>query len=93
MTIVMMTELPGADASMVEAMKQAGVLKAMAGFRGFGGHWSGATGSSYRVIEVWDSREDWPAWYDSHIQPNVPPGAEPNPPELFELNHQIKPAD
>lgn len=91
MAVVMVTEVPGADAGMVEGMRQAGVVEAMEAAPGFGGHWSGATGSGYRVIELWDSREDWQAWYDSHIVPNLPPGAEPNEPEFFELNLEVKP--
>jgi heme-degrading monooxygenase HmoA len=92
MAVVMVTEVPGADAGMVEGMRQAGVLDAMAGSKGFRGHWSGTTSSGYRVIEVWDSRDDWQAWYEGHIVPNLPPGAEPNPPEFFELNLEVKPS-
>jgi len=51
MAVVMITEVPGADAGMVEGMRQAGVVEAMETAPGFRGHWSGATGSAYRVIE------------------------------------------
>ena len=91
MAIVMVTEVPGADAGMVDGMKQAGIVEAMESAEGFGGHWSGPTRSGYRVIEVWERREDWEAWFDGHVKPNLPPGAQPNEPEFFELNLEVKP--
>ena len=92
MAVVMVTELPGVDATFADGMRQAGVVDALQAARGFRGHWSGATGSGYRVIELWDSREDYQAWYDGNIAPNLPPGIEPTPPELFEAHFEIKPS-
>lgn len=92
MAIVMITEVPGADTEFAEGMRQAGVVDAIRAARGFRGHWSGATNTGYRVIELWDSREDYREWYDGTIAPNLPPGVEPTPPELFDLNFEIKPA-
>ena len=59
--------------------------------KGFRGHWSGATGSDYRVIEQWDSREDFQAWYDGQIVPKLPPGVEVTPPAVFDLHFEIVP--
>jgi hypothetical protein len=92
MAIVMMTEVPGADAALAEGMRQAGVVDALEAARGFRGHWSGAASSGYRVIELWDSREDCQAFFDGNVAPNFPPGIEPTPLEFFELNFEIKPA-
>jgi len=92
MTVVMITEVPGADAAFAEGMRQAGVVDALPAARGFHGHWSGAAGSGYRVIELWDSREDCQAFADGNIAPNLPPGGELPPMEFFELNFEIKPA-
>lgn len=92
MPIVMMTEVPGADAAFAEGMRQAGVVDALQTARGFRGHWSGAASSGYRVIEVWDSREDCQAFADGNIAPNLPPGSELPPMEFFELNFEIKAA-
>lgn len=91
MAIVMMTEVPGADAAFAEGMRQAGVLDALQAARGFRGHWSGATSSGYRVIELWDSREDCQAFADGKIAPKLPPGSALPPLEFFELNFEIKP--
>jgi hypothetical protein len=90
--IVMMTEMPGADAAFAEGMRHNGVLDALQAARGFRGHWSGATGSGYRVFELWDSREDCQAFADANFAPNLPPGFELPPLEFFELNFEVKPA-
>jgi heme-degrading monooxygenase HmoA len=69
--VVMIQEVP-ADAGLVEGMRQAGVVDALPNTPGFRGHWSGATPSGYRVIELWGSREAFQAWFDGHIAPNLP---------------------
>ncbi len=92
MAIVVTTDVPGADTAFAEGMRRTGVVDALPATHGFRGHWSGATGSGYRVIELWDSRENYQAWYDGNIAPNLPAGVEPAPPELFELNFEINPA-
>ena len=85
MAVIMITEIPDADAGVAEGMRAAGVLDAMAKAPGFTSHVSGAAEGGYRVIEVWDSREAHQAWYESHIVPNLPPGLESATPEYIEL--------
>jgi len=75
MSVIMIAEVAGADASFMDGMRAAGVLDAMATYPGFVSHISGATGNAYRVIEVWDSREAHQAWVENVILPNMPPGA------------------
>jgi len=87
--IVMMTEVPGADAAFAEGMRQAGVLDEEQAARGFRGHWSWVTGSGYRVVELWDSREDCQAFAEGNFAPELPPGAEIPPMEFFELNFEV----
>ncbi len=77
MTVIMNTEIPGADASFIDGMRAAGVVDAISKAPGFVSHISGASGSGYRVIEVWESRDAHQDWYDNHIAPNLPPGVEP----------------
>jgi len=91
MAIVVMQEVPGADAAFADGMRQAGVVEELQAAKGFRGHWSGATGSAYRVIELWDSREEYQAWYDGHIAPKLPPGAEVTEPQFFDLHFEITP--
>jgi hypothetical protein len=30
------------------------------------------------VVEIWDTEEDARAWFDQNVEPNLPPGVEPN---------------
>ncbi len=85
MAVIMITEVPGADATFIDGMLAAGVGDAMVKAPGFVKHLSGAAGSGYRVIEVWESREAHQDWFDSHIAPNMPPGAEPTSVEYIDL--------
>jgi heme-degrading monooxygenase HmoA len=77
MTVIMSTEIPGADATFIDGMRAAGVVNAIPKAPGFVSHISGASTTGYRVIEVWESREAHQAWYDGHIAPNLPPGMTP----------------
>ena len=85
MAVIMIAEAPGADASFIDGMRVAGVVDALAKAPGFVSHLSGAASSGYRVIEVWESRDDHQAWYDNHVAPNLPPGMRPIPFEYIEL--------
>ena len=85
MAVIMISEVPGADAGLVEGLRSAGIPEAMAGFPGFVSHVSGPAGSGYRVVEVWESPAAHQAWFDKHVAPNMPPGAEATPPEYIEL--------
>jgi heme-degrading monooxygenase HmoA len=60
-------------------MRAAGVADTLAQAPGFVSHISGAASSGYRVIEVWESREEHQAWYDDHVAPNLLPGMVPIP--------------
>lgn len=91
MAIVTMTDVPGADTAFADKMREAGVVEALRAAKGFRGHWSGATSSGYRVIELWDSQKDHQAWYDANIAPKLPPGIEPTPPEFFDAYYEITP--
>jgi heme-degrading monooxygenase HmoA len=85
MAVIMIAEAAGADASFIDGMRAAGVADAMIQAPGFVSHISGAASTGYRVIEVWETREDHQAWYDNHIAPNLPPGMGPIPFEYIEM--------
>jgi len=91
MAVVMMSELPGVDAGFAEAAREMGLLDEMVVAPGFVRHLSGATSSGYRVIEVWESREAWQAWFDGHVAPKLPPGMEPTTPEMIEVSLDVTP--
>ena len=85
MAVIMTAEVAGANASFIDGMRAAGVVDALVKAPGFVSHVSGAASSGYRVIEVWESREDHQAWYDDHVAPSLPPGMDPVPFEYIDL--------
>lgn len=85
MSVIMIAEVPGMGAELVDGLRAAGLPAAMAAFPGFVSHVSGAADNGYRVIEVWDSREDHQAWYAQHVAPNLPPGVDSVTPEYVQL--------
>ena len=91
MAVIMISDLPGTGPEIIDGMRQAGVLDRMKSAPGFKGHLGGTTDAGYRVIEVWDSREAWQAWFDGTIKPNLPPGATVDEPTFTELLAEIQP--
>ena len=85
MSVIMIAEAVGADASFIDGMSAAGVLDAMATYPGFVSHISGASSTGYRVIEVWESREAHQSWVENVILPNMPPGAPTPTTEYIDL--------
>ena len=45
--------------------------------KGFISHLAGPDGDSWRVIEVWESKEDATRWFAEAVHPNLPPGVKP----------------
>ena len=85
MAVIMISEVPGADAALLDGLVEAGVPTAMANAPGFVSHVSGATGSGVRVVEVWETPDHHRAWLEDHIRPNLPPGVVPGPIEYIEV--------
>jgi len=91
-SVMMIHELPGATAATMDGFKQAGLVDAVRHAPGFGGHWSGPSDTGYRIIELWDSRESWRAWFEASVAPILPdpPPAEPT---FVDLNDVITAAE
>lgn len=85
MSVIMIADVAGADASFIDGMRAAGVFEAMPTYPGFVSHISGATSDGFRVIEVWESREAHQSWVESVILPNMPPDAPAPTTEYFDL--------
>ncbi len=85
MAVIMISDVPGVDAGIIDGLRAAGVPGAMASFPGFVSHVSGATETGYRVIEVWESPAAHQAWFDAHVAPTLPPGVEPTTPQYIEV--------
>lgn len=43
------------------------------------------------MIQVWETPDDWRAWYDGTIQPNLPPGVEATEPAFIDLTLELQP--
>ena len=91
MAVIMISDVPGGSPEMMEGIRQAGVVDRLKAAPGFKGHWSGPTGSGYRVIELWESPDDWRAWYDGTVKPNLPPGVEATEPTFIDLTMELQP--
>jgi hypothetical protein len=87
--VIMIAEVPHADASFVDGLVAAGVPEEMVKAPGFVSHISGVTSSGFRVIEVWESPDAHQAWVDEHITPNLPPGMGPIQTEYIELRLEV----
>ena len=81
----MISEVPGADASLLDGLRAAGLPEAMAAAPGFVSHLSGPSPTGYCVVEVWETQEAHQDWLDRHVTPSLPPGMEPTPPEYVPL--------
>ena len=92
MAVIMISEIPGVGPEFVGFARQKGLFDKMKSVPGFLGHWSGATDSGYRVVEVWESAEAHQAWLEGTVKPSLPPGAEPVAPAYIELLAQIQPS-
>ena len=92
MAVIMIDDVPGGSHEMIEGLRQAGVVDKLKAAPGFKGHWSGPTGSGYRVIELWESPGDWRAWYNGAVKPNMPPGVEAAEPTFIDLAEVIEPS-
>jgi hypothetical protein len=91
MAVIVLTGAMGVGDEIVEPMRQAGVMEQMKMAPGFLGHWSGPFHGDYRVIELWESREDFNRWMDGTIRSSLPPGVKPADPEFIDCALQVHP--
>ena len=91
MPVIVISGALGVGAEIVEPMQRAGVVDQLRKAPGFQGHWSGPSGADYKVIELWESREAFQAWFDGTIKPNLPPGAQAAQPQFIDLTLAVQP--
>ena len=91
MAVIVVSDAQGLRPEMVEGMRQAGVVDRMKAAPGFRGHWSGPTDTGRRVIEIWETRDAWQAWFDGTIKPNLPPEVQVREPTFTELSLEVQP--
>lgn len=71
MAVMVTTEIPGATPGDEE--RWASLAERIRHHRGFVFQADGAVAGGWRVISVWESREDFQRFYDAEIRPNLPP--------------------
>ena len=86
MAVLMTAEIAGQTRDGYDAMLPL-VLDALRQAPGFIMHTSHATPTGWRVIEVWESREDSGRYYAANIAPNLPDGLRPK--VTFEPVHDV----
>src|SRR4051812_5651405 len=89
MAILMTAEVPGMTQEMVDGMTEQ-LEELQKGQPGFVVHANGPIDGGWSVTEVWEAEENWDAWFEGTIKPNLPEGIEPRI-ETRELNHVLLP--
>lgn len=88
MAVVATTVIPGLDADGYDQI--VGHLgAALSGSPGFRLHSARPEPAGWTVSEVWDSEEDFRAFFDAHVQNNLPPGVEL---EVRQLHNVVLPS-
>lgn len=86
MPISMRNHAPGMPVEAYdEAMAHVG--EALRGTEGFISHSAEVAADEVTVTEVWESREQWRAWFDAAVRPHLPPGA--SEPVVTELHSAL----
>ncbi len=86
MPVLMTADMDGATQEMLEGMNAAldGPMKSA---KGFVSHANGPVPGGWRVIEVWDSEDDFNAWFEANVKPILPKDAPMPSVKLEQLHH------
>ena len=76
MAVLVIADVEGQTPEMYDGML-AQLGEALRGARGFISHLAGPNGASWRVIEVWETKEDATKFFAEVVHPNLPPGVKP----------------
>jgi hypothetical protein len=78
MPILMIGEVPNLTEEMYGGMLEQ-LRPVLEQAKGFIAHSGGPhPDGGWRVVEMWDTEEDARAWFEQNVEPNLPPGVEPN---------------
>jgi hypothetical protein len=72
MAVLVISELPGV--SDIGPELWAPMMSRLRGQPGLLVHADGPTDRGWRIVSIWDSREDFERFFESAIKPNLPPG-------------------
>jgi hypothetical protein len=67
MPVLMTAVIPGATKELIEGMEP--LLEQLRRAKGFRVHTNGPVSEGWRVVEVWDSQEDFEAWFEAFVKP------------------------
>jgi len=86
MPVLMTADMDGATQEMLEGMNAAldGPMKSA---QGFVSHANGPVPGGWRVIEVWDSEDDFNAWFEANVKPILPEDTPMPSVKLDQLHH------
>ncbi len=76
MAVLMIADVDGQTPEMYDGML-AQLGEPMRRAKGFISHLAGPNGDGWRVIEVWETKEDATKFFAEAVQPNLPPGVKP----------------
>jgi hypothetical protein len=76
MPVLMIADVEGQTPEMYDGML-AQLAEPMRRAKGFISHLAGPNGNGWRVIEVWETKEDATKFFAEAIHPNLPPGVKP----------------
>lgn len=85
MPVLMTAEIDGGTQEVIEGLNAA-LDGPMRGAKGFVSHANGPVPGGWRVTEVWDSEEDFNAWFEAYVKPALPEGG-PRPSVRIDTLH------
>jgi heme-degrading monooxygenase HmoA len=84
MAVLMTARIPGGTKEMIDQLEP--LLESMRTTNGFRVHTNGAVSDGWLVTEVWDSEEDFQAWFEGTVKPNLPEDGPQPEISVIELN-------
>jgi hypothetical protein len=76
MAILVMAHVEGVNEAMHTGMLKA-LEASVRGAPGFIGHLAGPNGDAFRVLEIWETKDDAVRFFADFVHPNLPPGVRP----------------
>ena len=88
MAVLMTAHIPGGTQEMIDGMRPL-LVNEIRRAKGFVIHTNGAVPDGWRVVEVWNSRADFEAWFEAYVKPALPEGGPTPVVSVDELNDVV----
>ena len=89
MAVLMNAHLAGGTKEMIDGMRP--LLDSLKQTKGLVVHTNGPVPGGWRVTEVWESKDDFEAWYEANVKPVYPTDIPPPEITIEELNEVVLP--